>query len=100
MKSNILVENFYRITRPFGFWGPLESAVSEETKKQMKTESRNDLIALPFAFFWIVSMFMIPVLFLIHNFNALMLAVLIFLVSVGGLYQFWYKNLPPAENRP
>ena len=94
------LENFYRITRPFGFWGPLESVVSEETKKQMKTESRNDLIALPFAFFWIVSMFMIPVLFLIHNFNALMFAVLIFLVSVGGLYQFWYKNLPPAENRP
>ncbi|MBN1480841.1 sodium:solute symporter [candidate division KSB1 bacterium] len=91
-----ILENFYRITRPFGFWKPLRPILDDSTVKTMKKEHRNDLLALPFAFIWIVSMFLIPILFIMHQ-KSIWHALIVFLISLAGLYKFWYKNLPPAE---
>ena len=90
-----VLENFYRITKPFGFWAPLRSTLSEETHKAMRREHINDMIAMPIAFVWIVSMFLLPVEIIIRNWAALKITLPIFLLSVVGLYIFWYKNLPP-----
>ncbi|MCP4709923.1 MAG: sodium:solute symporter [Planctomycetes bacterium] len=90
-----VLENFYKITRPFGFWRPLKNVLSEDMQKTMKNEHTNDMIALPFAFIWIVSMFMLPILFIIKHWSAFSIDLIIFLISVAGLHKYWYKNLPP-----
>jgi Na+/proline symporter len=97
-----VLEHFYKVTKPFGFWAPLRNTLSEETHKAMRKEHINDMIAMPIAFVWIVSMFLLPVEIIIRNWAALKITLPIFFLSVVGLYIFWYKNLPPepaAENK-
>ena len=91
-----VLENFYKITKPFGFWGPFKDILPDETRKAMKKEHTNDMIAVPFAFVWIVTMFLIPLEIIIRNWNALGITTVIFLISMVGLYKYWYKNLPPV----
>ena len=91
--ENVLT-HFYKTTRPFGFWGPMKGSLSNEVKQGMRKEHRNDLIALPFAFFCIVSMFLLPVLIIIRHTSAVCIAGAVFVVSLIGMYRFWYRNLP------
>lgn len=91
-----VLENFYKKTRPFGFWGPLKGCLSDETRKAMTKEHTNDMIALPFAFVWIVTMFLLPLEIIIRNWTAFGWTFAVFLVSIVGLYKFWYLNLPPV----
>ena len=90
-----ILENFYRITRPFGFWRPLKHIVSGDVQKAMAIEHRNDMIAIPFAFAWIVTMFLMPLEIIIRNWTAFSITLPIFMIAMAGLYKFWYKNLPP-----
>ncbi len=99
-----ILENFYKTTRPFGLWGPLEKTLSSEMRTSMKREHINDLIALPFAMGWMISLFMMPMELMVRNFSAFGATLVVFLICLAGLYKFWYKNLPPAtpvaENSP
>lgn len=90
-----VLENFYKITKPFGFWGRFKQTLPDETRKAMKKEHTNDMIAIPFAFVWIVTMFLMPLEIIIRNWQALSVTAIIFLVAMAGLYKFWYLNLPP-----
>lgn len=94
-----VVENFYRTTKPFGLWKPLRGAVSAQEAASMKQEHRFDLISLPFALAWLVSMLMFPLLLVIRQYRSAAVAGSILAVSLIGLYFFWYKKLPPAEGR-
>lgn len=90
-----VLENFYKVTKPFGFWGRFKQILSDETRKAMKKEHTNDMIAVPFAFVWIVTMFLLPLEIIIRNWEALGVTAVIFIISMAGMYKFWYKNLPP-----
>ena len=96
--DNEVLEHFYKTTRPFGFWGPFKNILPPDVKEATRIENRNDLIAAPFGLCWIVSMFMMPLLAMTMNFKGLAITVVIFLISVFGLYKFWYKNLPPQPS--
>jgi SSS family solute:Na+ symporter len=90
-----VLENFYKVTKPFGFWGPFKQTLPDETRKAMKKEHTNDMIAVPFAFVWIVTMFLMPLQIIIRNWEALGVTAVVFIISMIGMYKFWYKNLPP-----
>ena len=93
-----VLENFYKTTRPFGFWGPLEKTLSPEVRGSMKKEHFNDIIALPFAMGWMVSLFMLPMELMVQNYYSFGVTLVIFLICLAGLYKFWYKNLPVATD--
>jgi len=92
-----ILEHFYRTTRPFGFWGPLRDVLPPELREATRREHRNDLLALPFAFFWQVTLFLIPMQLVIGSYRAALVTGIIFSVSLAGVYFFWYRNLPPAR---
>jgi hypothetical protein len=93
-----VLANFYQRTRPFGLWNPLESVLDASALQQMKREHRNDLLALPFGFAWMVSMYLLPMQLLIHQWQASAITAAVFAVSIIGLYQFWYKSLPESSD--
>lgn len=95
-----VTENFYRRTRPFGFWKPLEGALTVSDLHEMKQEHRFDLCALPFAFGWMVSMYLLSMQLLIQRWQAAAVTGIVLAVSTWGLYRFWYCNLPPADESP
>jgi hypothetical protein len=91
------LENFYRQTRPFGFWAPLARVLPDRVRDAMRIEHRNDLLALPCAFVWMVTMYLLPMQLIIKQYTAFGATLVLFVLSVAGLYRFWYKNLPPGS---
>jgi hypothetical protein len=89
-----VIDNFYRRTRPFGLWKKLESSLPDDIWRAMKREHRNDLMALPIAFVWMVTMYLLAMQLLIQQWWPAAITGTIFLASVYGLYRIWYRNLP------
>jgi len=96
-----VLEKFYRKTRPFGLWGPLRKILSAEEAEAMKAEHKFDLASLPFAFFWQLTMLMLPMFLIIRQYRAAAVAGAILAISLTGLYFLWYRRLPPpAKSNP
>lgn len=93
---NVLV-NFYKTTRPFGFWKPLQHVLSEDARAKMKKEHRNDLLAVPFVMTWLVTMFLMPMQLIIRQYDAFLITLSLFIVSIIFIYIFWYRNLPDKD---
>ena len=92
-----VLARFYQKTRPFGVWGHVKSALPLEERKKVSREHRNDLLAVPFVLLWQISMFMAPMLLVIHNWKSFMNWMIPFFIGAAGLYWFWYRNLPAAN---
>lgn len=95
-----VLENFYRTTRPFGLWGPLKKTLPPDVRKATTREHFYDLIALPFVLFWQVTLFLLPMQLIIHNYHDFKITLPIFIVSLIGMYFLWYRQLPPAQEVP
>ena len=89
-----VLERFYRTTKPFGLWGPLKKALPPEEAAAMTREHKCDLISLPFALFWQISMLMLPLFLIVREFRSSAVAAAVLAVSLIGLYFFWYRKLP------
>ncbi len=94
-----VLENFYRTTRPFGFWKPLIGILDPEVRVAMLKEHRNDMLALPFTLAWQIALFMLPMQLIVRSYRAAAVTSVIFIVGLIGMYVFWYRNLP-EENFP
>ena len=92
-----VLEHFYRTTRPFGAWGPLKKALSPAMRVAVTREHRNDLLAIPFTLGWQITLFLLPMQLVVRNFVAFAYTLPIFIACLGGMYVFWYRNLPPDE---
>jgi solute:Na+ symporter, SSS family len=90
-----VLENFYRTTKPFGLWGPLRRELPQAESAAMAAEHKYDLVSLPFAFFWQLSILMLPMLLIVRQYRASAVTGAILAVSLVGLYFFWYRKLPP-----
>jgi Na+/proline symporter len=88
-----VLDNFYRKTRPFGFWKPVREALPAPERASIKRgnimEILSGLVALP----WQLTLFLLPMAIILKSWNQVggLLAVLIVL-SIA-LYFFWYRNL-------
>jgi len=92
-----VLENFYRKTRPFGLWKPLKNILQPDVRTAMEREHRNDIIAVPFTLLWHVTLLLLPMQLVIQTFNEFWITFALFIVGLVGMYFFWYRNLPPAE---
>jgi len=90
--------HFYRTTRPFGPWGPVRRKVEQELLERMDKENRNDVISAPFALLWQITLFLLPMQLIIKTYNASLWTLPLHLVALAGLYWFWWRNLPKADD--
>ena len=85
--------HFYKKTRPFGFWGPVRKYLTDEQKAYIDGENRRDIASLPFAFMYQVTLFLLPMLFIIHSHDMFYKILPIFIGCIIVLYLLWYRNL-------
>lgn len=97
--DSAVLTRFYRMTRPFGFWGPMLKTLSPEMRHAMRREHRNDLLALPFMLTWMITLFMLPMMLMVGNYQAAAVIACILTVCLLGIYKFWYLNLPPEDKQ-
>ena len=89
-----VVARFYRITRPFGFWGPFRKALPETDRIEMQLEHRRDVLCVPFALLWQVTMFMLPMLAVIGAWTSFYYTLVLFFIGLAGVYMLWFRHLP------
>ena len=89
-----VLRHFYKTTRPFGLWKPYKKLLPPDERKAMELEHRNDLLSLPFILLAQIALFLMPMQLIIHTYQTFWITFVIFMISVGGIYWFWYRNLP------
>ncbi len=85
--------NFYKTTRPFGFWKPIKSSLPEEKKMQINSENRRDIIAICFALPWQIVLFLTGMTLILKRFDLFFYLLIILIFLSVGLYYFWFRNL-------
>jgi Na+/proline symporter len=89
-----VLEHFYRTTKPFGLWGPLKKILAPEEAAAAAREHKYDLISLPFALCWQMSMLLLPLLLIVRQYRASAVTAAVLAAALVGLYFFWYRKLP------
>jgi Na+/proline symporter len=85
--------NFYRTTRPFGWWHPVRKRLPESVLRQINAENRRDIIATFFAVPWQVVLFLTGMTVVMRTWNAFLYLFVLLLFLSAGLYFFWFRHL-------
>jgi len=93
-----VLKKYYHKVRPFGLWAKLKDTLSEQQRAKANAENRNDLISLPFAFFWQVTILLLPIQLLIGAYKSFFITLVILVLSLVGLYVFWYRHLDKLDD--
>jgi hypothetical protein len=92
-----VVAKFYRITRPFGFWGPYKARLSKPDRTAMELEHRRDIFASPFALLWQICMFILPMQMVIGAWKSFFPTLALWVLGGAGIYFLWFRHLPAAN---
>ncbi|MBH11018.1 MAG: sodium:solute symporter [Candidatus Marinimicrobia bacterium] len=88
-----VLENFYKVTRPFGFWGNIRNSLPDAIQVKVKQENHRDIIATVFAVPWQVVLFLTGMMIVMKQWsNVTVLFVILIFLSLG-LYWFWFRHL-------
>ncbi|MEM0967463.1 MAG: sodium:solute symporter [Verrucomicrobiota bacterium] len=90
--------NFYKTTRPFGWWRPLKAQIDPEEFKVWSKEHKNDIISVPFVMLAQITIFLLPMQLMIKSYTSFFLTLPVFLIAAVGVYYFWWRNLPTKSN--
>jgi len=85
--------NFYKTTRPFGFWKPIKSLLPDEKKTQINSENRRDIITICFALPWQIVLFLTGMTVILKRFDLFFYLLIILIFLSVGLYYFWFRHL-------
>lgn len=91
--SRPVLEDFYRVTRPFGFWGTLRDTLPPGERAGVAHEHRHDLYCIPFFLVAQVTAFLLPMQWVIHDYHAMVWTGLLFLLGAAGVYHFLWRRL-------
>jgi len=88
-----VLDQFYKITRPFGFWNPIRSRLSPAVRENINKENRRDIISTFFAVPWQVVLFLTMMMLIMKSWNTLFVLLGILAILSVGLYLNWFRHL-------
>ena len=101
--SDDVLVRFWEQINPWGMWGEIASKarsrgnLSEEDLRDRQWERLNDGIALFFSISFQFSILLSAMSFVFHDWNKFGFFAAAAVISTGGLYFFWYRNLKSTE---
>jgi len=90
--EDILVE-FYKRTRPFGFWGPIRKKIPAQIMENVNKENRRDKISILMAVPWQVVLFLMWITIIMKRWDLFGYLISLLIVLSIGLYFFWFRHL-------
>ncbi len=96
--SDDVLCKFYKNVRPWGFWGPIKKMVKDadpkfEENKDFKRDSINVIVGI----IWQMSLIILPIYLIIHNFKAFFITLSIVIICMIILKFNWYDHLKKAD---
>jgi len=90
--ESVLLE-FYKRTRPFGFWGPIRRKIASETIEKINKENRRDILSTFFAVPWQVVLFLTGMTVIMKRWDQFVWLLAILIVLSTALYFNWFRHL-------
>ena len=88
-----VLTDFYKRTRPFGFWGGIKKSIPSAALEQVNAENRRDKISTAIAVPFQLVLFLTTMSIVFRRWdNVAVLAVALVLLGFG-LYYFWFRHL-------
>lgn len=88
-----VLQEFYKRTRPFGFWGPVRKSIKMDVMDEINKENKRDIIATFFAVPWQVVLFLTGMAIILKRWDEFSWLLVILLFLSSGLYYFWFRHL-------
>ncbi|MGE5497121.1 MAG: sodium:solute symporter family transporter [Syntrophothermus sp.] len=95
-----VLRNFYSITRPFGFWGPVRSGLNPEKVESIRKENRQDIISVFIAVPWQIIFFMTGMMLVMKNWQNFYILLTVLIVLSVLLYFIWFRKLSVSSHAP
>lgn len=98
LENREAVKDYYRKTRPWGFWGPIKKEVLKEDPSFVANRDlKRDIINIVTGIVWQFSQVVIPIYFMIReNYNLLVWSVVL-IITTWILKKNWWDKLPEAD---
>jgi Na+/proline symporter len=90
--ENVLLE-FYKRTRPFGFWGPVRKKIGEEKLKEINRENKRDILSTFMAVPWQVVLFLTGMAIILKRWDQFSWLLVMLAALSTGLYFSWFRHL-------
>jgi Na+/proline symporter len=84
---------FYKRTRPFGFWGPIRKKLGAEVLEKINKENRRDILSTFFAVPWQVVLFLTGMALILKSWTQFGVLSVILVILSAGLYFNWFRHL-------
>ena len=89
-----VLKKFYLTVRPWGFWNPIYKKVkAEHPEFQKNTDFKRDMFNCAVGIAWQMSMVVMPIYLVIHEYQSLYITAAIFLITSFLLKIYWYDRL-------
>lgn len=85
--------NFYKKTRPFGFWSKIRARFSAEYISKINSENRRDIFSIFFAVPWQCCLFLMWLMLAMKRFDNFAILLTITLTLSVILYFSWFRHL-------
>ena len=88
-----VLADFYKVTRPFGFWGNIKKTIPNHILQQVNAENRRDRLSTALAVPFQLVLFLTTMSIVFRRWdNVIVLGVVLAFLAVG-LYYFWFRHL-------
>jgi Na+/proline symporter len=88
-----VLSEFYKRTRPFGFWGPIRKKLGTEVMEKINKENRRDILSTFFAVPWQLVLFLTGMAFILKSWTQFGVLLVILVALSVGLYFNWFRHL-------
>ena len=88
-----VLRHFYRVTRPFGFWGCIRSQFSAKFMAQVNLENRRDIFSTFIAVPWQICLFLMWMVLVMKRFDTFLVLLGIVVILSVVLYYSWFRHL-------
>ncbi|MDN5214481.1 sodium:solute symporter family protein [Fulvivirgaceae bacterium BMA12] len=94
-----ILKNFYRQTKPWGFWKPVIEAIKQEDPDFVPNLNfKADLVNVIVGIVWQMTLVIMPIYLLIGETTSLIVSFLVFAITSWLLKKYWYDNLDNTAN--
>lgn len=88
-----VLNNFYKVTRPFGFWNPVRKSLSKGLMEKVNAENRRDILSTFIAVPWQVVLFMFGMMIVLKQWSHVGVLFVILAILSVALYFNWFRHL-------
>ncbi|MBN1895145.1 sodium:solute symporter [bacterium] len=88
-----VLAEFYKRTRPFGFWGPVRKVLPDDVLKQVHKENRRDIVSVCMAVPWQLVLFMMWMMLIMRRWDHFVWLIITLAALSVGLYLTWFRHL-------